>query len=86
MVSAETDRVFLQSINVLISLLGNLSDATEEMRYKIMTTDLLIHLANTVSFFSELSEDEEKVSTKVLKCKQLIFYLYKLFSVCKTWF
>lgn len=84
MVSAETDRVFLQSINVLISLLGNLSDATEEMRYKIMTTDLLIHLANIVSFFSELSEDEEKVSTKVLKCKQLIFYL--LFSVCKTWF
>ena len=62
LISDKTDKVFLQSLNVLLSFLGSLSDICVRMRYRIMRTDLLIHLANVISFFSDLDDNEEMVS------------------------
>lgn len=66
--TAKTDKVFLQSLNILLSLLGSLSDSSIQMRYKIMQTELLIHLANVISLLSGLTENEEMVSKLLVLC------------------
>ena len=62
MVSATMNKEFIQSLTILLSCFSSLSDKSDVIKYKILQTELLVHVANVISFFSDLPEDSEAVS------------------------
>ena len=53
---------FLQCLAILLSSMASLTDKSKHIRYEILSTELLIHVANITSFFLDLSDDDEMVS------------------------
>ena len=64
MISESMDKEFIQCLVILLSCFASWSDKSERIRYKMINTEMLIHVANVVSFFVDLSNDSEPVSHK----------------------
>ena len=60
-ISINTDKSFIQCLIILLSYMASLSDKSKRIRYEILSTELLIHVANITSFFLDLSDSAEKV-------------------------
>lgn len=75
MISETMDKEFVQCLVILLSCVASWSDRSERIRYWILSTELLIHVANVISFFVDLSDSSEPVRLHVHIQKNLLTIL-----------